>query len=303
MEFMKFDQFTDAVVEKIREYLPETFRNAAVELQTVTKNNNLRLTGLTIRSIDSNISPTIYLESFYDNYKEGEKIEDVLEKIAQVRIEHEVSESFDIEKITDFDAIKDLVTPKIINKGWNNDLLSQRPHKDIADLSIIYQIMLKQGFDGNASIPITYQLMDLWKTDVDTLHEMALHNMTILTPSTLEPISTVLASMVDEETAALFENGAPDGELMWVLSNKQRINGATAILDRTIMGRVEEILGPDFILIPSSTCEFLAIPSTTETDTDSIRQMIKDVNSEMVAADEKLSDHPYKYYQHSLVCM
>ena len=132
---------------------------------------------------------------------------------------------------------------------------------------------------------------------------MALHNMTILTPSTLEPISTVLASMVDEETAALFENGAPDGELMWVLSNKQRINGATAILDRTIMGRVEKILGPDFILIPSSTCEFLAIPSTTETDTDSIRQMIKDVNSEMVAADEKLSDHPYKYYQHSLVCM
>ena len=47
---MKFDEFKDAVVSKIREYLPETFANADVRLNVVTKNNDLQLTGLIINA-------------------------------------------------------------------------------------------------------------------------------------------------------------------------------------------------------------------------------------------------------------
>ena len=69
---MRFEEFADIVVEKIREYLPETFAEASVELKTVIKNNDLKLTGITIRREESNICPTIYLEQYYKAYEAGE---------------------------------------------------------------------------------------------------------------------------------------------------------------------------------------------------------------------------------------
>lgn len=97
---MKFDQFTQEVVDKIREFLPDTFKNAEVELQTVTKTNDLKLTGLTIRSINSNISPTIYLESFYEKLQDDNAdLNSILSEIAEVRVKHEVSNVFDTEEI------------------------------------------------------------------------------------------------------------------------------------------------------------------------------------------------------------
>ncbi len=46
MDKMTFEQFTDAVVNNIKDNLPEGFADAAVELQTVTKNNDHKLTGI-----------------------------------------------------------------------------------------------------------------------------------------------------------------------------------------------------------------------------------------------------------------
>ena len=46
---MEFEEFANAVVENISERLPESFQTAKISLQMVMKNNDLRLTGLTIR--------------------------------------------------------------------------------------------------------------------------------------------------------------------------------------------------------------------------------------------------------------
>ena len=56
---MMFDEFTNEVAGKIREFLPERFSDAAVDLKVVLKNNDHKLTWLTIKAVDSNIAPTI----------------------------------------------------------------------------------------------------------------------------------------------------------------------------------------------------------------------------------------------------
>lgn len=43
----------------------------SVQVNTVVKNNDLHLTGLTILSKGSNIAPTIYLENYYQMYMDG----------------------------------------------------------------------------------------------------------------------------------------------------------------------------------------------------------------------------------------
>ncbi len=291
---MRFEEFTQAVVDQIREYLPIGFANAAIELQTVVKNNDMKLTGLTIRSVDSNISPTIYLEQFYDRYKEGAEIGRVLEDIADVRVRHELKESFDVEQITDFEEVKDRIVPKLIHKGWNEALLADRPYTEVADLAVIYQIMLKHDFDGNAVVTVTNQLMNEWNTTVEELHELAVRNMTRLNPNSIQSMSAVLSEMLGEaETNGLIEQ-LPEDELMFVISNRNKINAAAAILDRGLMTSIVKKLG-SFLLIPSSVHEWILVRNTEDMDIQTISAMINEVNAEQVAVDDRLSDHPYRY--------
>ncbi len=293
MNKMGFEDFATAVVDRIRDFLPQDYANANVELRTVTKNNDMRLTGLTIRSIESNIAPTIYLEQFYDRYSEGEAMSEILQKIADTRLRHEVNDTFCTEQITDFENVKDRIVPKLVNKAWNEELLKDRVHTDMGDLSVTYQILLQQDFSGNATVAITNQLMKGWDIQVSALHALALKNMSRLTPSTFEPMSKVLASMLGEE-AEMFTGGNPEDEIMWVLTNSGKINGSAAVLDKEIMRTVADTLG-DFIILPSSIHELILIRNTKDTDTEMLEQMIKEVNNGQVAQDERLSDHPYRY--------
>ena len=297
---MRFEQFTEEVVNKIREFLPESFANASVELQTVTKNNDLKLTGLTIRCADNNICPTIYLEQFYDKYQSGEDMGKILSNIADVRVRNEVKNGFDVEQITDFERVKDMIVPRLIGKEWNKSLLEQRPHKIVADLAVTYHIMLKQDIDGTASAPITYALMQGWGVDVDTLHELALRNMPVLLPSTFQSMSSVLSEMIykdmdDEDAERLLADMVPQDDLMFVLSNKQKVNGAAALLDKDIMQKIVEKFGEDFYILPSSIHECIIVSADADMDTSQLTAMIQEVNAGQVAPDERLSDHPYRY--------
>ncbi len=295
MEKMSFDVFTKAVVEKIREYLPESFANASVELQTVVKNNDLKLTGLTIRSADSNISPTIYLEQFFEKYQAGEDMNEVLENIADIRLRNELKETFDVGQITDFDRVRGKIVPRLIGKEWNRELLAIRPHKIIADLAVTYHILMGHDFSGIASAPITNALMESWGVDVDTLHDLAIQNMPKLLPSTFQTMSSVLASMMGADAEELLSAMPPADEAMFILSNEQKVNGAAALLDKEIMKTVIERIGKKFFVLPSSIHECIIVPATADMDVSTLVSMVRDVNQSQVAPDERLSDSVYIY--------
>lgn len=199
-EVRSFEEFKNEVVGKIREFLPESFASAEVSLQVVRKNNDLQLTGLTIRSTESNICPTIYLEKFYDEYVEGADMSEILERIAEVRMDHEVSESFDVAQITDFEQIKGKLVPRLINAEMNSELLEARPHKLVADLAVTYCALLDQSFDGTASVAVTNELMKMWNTSVEELHEIAVANLSELLPSTFKGMTEVMSEMMGMST-------------------------------------------------------------------------------------------------------
>ena len=225
MKKMRFEEFTKAVVEKIREYLPETFAEASVELQTVVKNNDLKLTGLTIRSEESNICPTIYLESFFEAYEAGEEMSKVLKHIADIRVKTDTQNTFDAGQITDFDLAKGRILPRLIGREWNDSLLAERPYTAIADLAVTYHILLGQEKDRTASAPITFALMESWGMKTEELHDIAVRNMRSLLPSTFRGMCSVLGLMLSGEESDMMD---PADETMFVLSNQKGMYGATA---------------------------------------------------------------------------
>ena len=292
MDKIKFEEFTQVVVDKIREFLPETFANAEVELQTVIKNNDLKLTGLLIRSVESNISPTIYLESFFEQYQNGEDIQDILANIADTRIKHEVSDKFDVDFVREFVKVRDKIVPRLIGREWNKNLLEERPHTNIADLAVTYHISLKDELGDSASIPVSNQMLKEWGVSVEELHSAALKNLPVLKPATIESMSEVLAAMM----GGSFDDDMfmPQDEVMYIISNESKTFGSASILDKKFMEGVMEAFGTCYLL-PSSVHEWILLSPTDDCNINTLREMVMSVNSSEVSPEERLSDCVYTY--------
>lgn len=64
--YMEYKDFVEQVKAQIQDFLPEKFADAEVTVHQVVKNNDCVLDGLTIRTEESNIAPTIYLNSYFE---------------------------------------------------------------------------------------------------------------------------------------------------------------------------------------------------------------------------------------------
>ncbi|MDO4189926.1 MAG: DUF5688 family protein, partial [Lachnospiraceae bacterium] len=276
-----------------------------VQLNTVQKNNEA-LDAITITSPDSNVSPTIYLNSFYEDYQNGQDMDTIMDRIADVRVEHEVSQDFDVSKITDFDQVKDHIAARVVGMEDNADLLDQRPHAEMDDLAVTYCVMLGEDANGSMSVPVTNQLMETWGVTQEDLHDLAKANQDELTPSTFKSMNEVMAEMMipqimddmglDREAAQeMVESMMPPEDKMFVLSNEQKLNGAAALLDDKMMDQIAEKVGGDFYILPSSVHEVLIVPADAGMDLKDLEAMVQEVNETQVAPQDRLSDHVYQY--------
>lgn len=288
MKRMQFDEFSNLVVERVKDFLPEEFKKASVSLQVVTKANDVKLTGLTISSVQSNVAPTIYLESFYEKYENGEDIDAILKRIAEVRLEHEVADDFDASLVTDFDRCKHLIVPRLVSVDMNMEMLERRPHMLMDELAVFYCIHLDCCKDGTASIAITNDILKMWDMDIEELHELAVNNLPSVLPSTFKGMNEVMMEMTGMEFPEVDEK-------MFVLSNVQKVNGASALLDKEIMNAVIERVGTDFYILPSSLHEVLIVPADAGMDVSDLEAMVQEVNATQVSVEDKLSDHVFKY--------
>ena len=297
---MDFEEFKASVTEQIKDYLPEKYADANVTIQDVTKNNDMQLSGLMIKTEDTNIAPNIYLENFFEQYQDGRDMADILQNIADVRVQHEMNQDFDVSKLTDIDQVKDHIICKLVNAEMNAEYLADKPHTIVEDLAVVYAVDLGGSEAGKMSAPITNKLMEQYGLNTQELHDIAIHN---LAKSQIE-FKTMRDVLVD----MMFPDGIQDGDprafmlppeeenpSMYVLSNADKLNGAAALLDSKTMEDISEKLGGDFIVLPSSIHECIVLPVNEGMDRHTLEAMVQDVNAGQVAPEERLSDHVYMY--------
>lgn len=296
---LTYEEFKDTVVSQIKDYLPADFSNATVSINSVLKNNSLKLDGLSIRRENESICPNIYLNQFYDDYSDGRALEDILLDIARIRQKHSGPVNLDVSTITDFDAVKDKINIKLINSEQNAEYLKGKPHTDIADLSAIYYIDLGTDECGSMTTVISDYLLSQYGISVEELHQTAISNMESNARfcSLFEVLSELMSDNVPTEALCSAD------DMMFVLSNQNKINGASMLLCPTVMDNIAEKVGKDFSLLPSSIHEALIVPDRPDMEVDSLAAMVREVNATQVAKDEQLSDHVYRYDydNHSLV--
>lgn len=292
-EMMNLMEFIEYVKENIKGYLPDAFADATVQVSEVIKNNDQILYGMSILKPEQNISPTLYLEKWYEGYLRGKSLESILKEIAGIRIDADIPEKFDIRQIMDFENCKDKIYPRIINRNLNEKMLKNKPYKTLEDLAIIYFIKIGDLTDGAATMMINDELMKNWNITEDELHSVALQNEQNVQYS-VRSMSSVLKSIGNDMSLGDIENVLNDIIPFFIVTNENGINGSAVLLNTDYLKMIESKIGK-FYILPSSVHEIIVLPESEVNDAEYLKEMVKDVNDSVVEEDEILSYNVYQF--------
>ncbi len=152
-------------------------------------------------------------------------------------------------------------------------------HTDFEDLSLLYYVMLHEEGDIGAAALVTESMLKRWGISQETLHDDAIASCENMYPSDLFDLSEFI--------------GIHGTIPMIVVSNTKRMFGATALFYPGVVQRLSEKLGGNFIVLPSSIHEVIAVPDAK--DVEGLAEMVKEINGLEVPDEDQLSDHVYRY--------
>ena len=266
-----------------------------ITINHVIKNNGCEMDGLVIMEKEKDIAPTIYLDSFYELYTNGENIKNIIRQIEVIYEQNKNNVTFDVNILKHFDTIKDKIVYKVVNYRSNEKLLEQVPHKRILDLAVVFYCLLDNEYGRSATALIYNNNLKNWNVTIDDVYKAALKNTPDLLHSKISSMAALFEKCgvnVDGEEVDLKDYVPSD---MYVLTNESKLNGAACILYENVLYDFAQKLGADLYILPSSVHEVILLPKLSMFEKDELVNMVKEVNTEGVAADEVLSDHVYEY--------
>ena len=296
---MEFINFTSIVREEVEKRTGENYK---VRINDVRKNNGVILRGLTVTQDDINISPTIYLNDYYEDYTNGKAtLVNVVNDVLDTYNRNRVNRSVDMKYFLNFECVKGKVVYKLINAEKNKELLEDIPYVKFLDLAIVFQCLISKedlGTDtGTATILIHHAHLKLWDITIDELYKVAKENTQKLQKYEIKNMHDVICELTEAENSedcddmAEFESSIS----MYVLSNKSRVEGAACILYPELIKDFSNVIGSSLYIIPSSIHEVLLLPSDNLDECDAIKGMIKEINDSQVKIEEVLSYSLYFY--------
>ncbi|MBR1931946.1 MAG: hypothetical protein IJ833_10850 [Lachnospiraceae bacterium] len=288
MELMSF-------AEKLRKAMAKELGEAyEVFVHAVDKNNGVQLQGLTIKRNDRNVSPTIYLEPFWEAYERGVPLAELVKKLRLLYQREMPLQDVDMSFFQDFSQVKHRICFQLVHARSNEKLLKEVPHLKYLDLAICFYFIYTDETLGDGTILIRNSHMQLWNTTAEELYELAGINTPRWLPRQIISSESLLREMFGRR---LFPEGIDLSDYlpMKVVSNEKRILGAACLL---YPGQLEEMakqLGGNYYILPSSVHEVILLPDGPDIWAEQLKEMIAEVNRTQVRAEEKLSDTLYYF--------
>ncbi len=283
---MGFQTFVDDMVELLQERMGNDYE---IKVIRVTKNNDVELTGIAMTRQGDSIFPTIYLEGPYEEYKKGESIADLADWIINCHEEQSMALDLDMDFFQDYDSVKDRIFYKLVSFEKNKKFLKDAPHLRWHDLAIVFYYAMNEDVVKRASINIKRQHMLMWKQNAESLYRAARRN----TKRGMPELLVSMRDLVMELTGICMKE--KDALPMYVLTNKDKRYGASALLYSERIKELAEQLECDLLILPSSVHEVLLLPDDHSREYDAYRKMVEEVNRTQLEPEEVLSYRLYRY--------
>ena len=295
--------FAEGVAKDIRNYLPPEYEDADFQVVQKNKNNGIQLIGVQVNLPERNASPIIYMEQFFDEIRQGEPVECVMNRIASY-IEKSSRAPFMNSGIdlTNYDSLKEHLAIKLVNTQANRKMLQEMPHENIEDLSAIcYVDFPVDSGEGKAALEVRNQHLSIWNIDAKNIFQQARSNTQPVNTPILQSMDEMMLSIFNEEghsTNLLNESvefGLRSHDMLYALTNMEKQYGASMITQPEVLNKLEQLFPEGFYVLPSSVHEVLIVPDNGEVEPRRLGEMVRAVNWAEVKREEVLSDRVYSY--------
>lgn len=252
----------------------EKIMNVQLDLSLSQGNNGVAITDLKIKNTNS---PAVHINEAVDEILSGAlSIKDAAQSIKNTFREAILTESkIDFAGYLDKQFILQNVILVLVNSDKNIATKECEPHRNYLNLTAFYRVIVGKKDDCVTSFRVTNPMVELLKI---TEHEL------------------FDAAMANTKKAGYFTSDF-DGISMFVITTKEAMYGASALLHPEVMQELADNVGSDLYILPSSIHEIIALPCSIYSDTDSLRAMVREINedSSKVAPDEVLGNDIYLY--------
>ena len=282
---MNYEQFKQFLLSILQEKYP--CEEYEIHIRQIMKNNGLRLDGLCIFNKCDPVSPTIYLDGYYERYIGGTILADIIFEIEQeyekgMRLKPRLP---DVESY--YEAVRSQIIMRLVNYDKNKEILEECPYIRFHDLAISFRWLAYQDEIGISTALISNKEMVRWGVSLKELYEDALINTERIFPAQINRLKDVMASK-----GMLSEAGDFD---LYLITNTQGINGATCILYHDILKNFARLHKTSFYLLPSSIHEMMICFTDEQISEDMLLALVKEANHRVVTMGEVLSDNIYYY--------
>lgn len=256
------------------------------------KTNGILRRGLRFSKKGTFISPTIYLEEYYERFCSGCPIEQITKEIIDMYDNVKLQHSWDRENIFDYPWIRDRIVFRVVGREANGEMLKSIPHQEHLDLAIVYYVLFEIGEWTTATMLIGKEHLEMWHVQEDEIRARAEENTPILLPEEMYAMSELLG-----ETGG---KAAPlSKEKMYVLTNRLRSYGASAIFYPDCLEKIGRFLKQGFFIIPSSVHEVIILKESTQRELEEnkvyLSGLVREINATHVHPEEVLSNRVYYY--------
>lgn len=283
---MNFEEFKTWVKENITS--KDWKETSQVEISVVKKNNGVSKAGLSIREDEHDVSPLLYLDDYYIHYQNGELLENIIRNIRADYDKKVQMAAVKIPNLQEFENIRGRVIYRLVNYEKNKDILEDCPHIRLHDLAVTFRWVAHIDDVGVSTSLITNKQVKEWGVSVNDLVLAARQNTPRLFPAQIIDMEEMLAGMV---SFILYPSAIP----MYILTNEQELNGASALLYGDILKDFANKKGADMYILPSSIHEVIMIPADRIDDPKKLSSMVHEANTTVVSTGDVLSDSVYYY--------
>lgn len=265
-----------------------------VEICPVIKNNGREEQNLQIRKKGEMIAPVLYLRDYYNRYREGQSVDQIMEAISRsYHLGMDQAAEY-INLSVDPETIRENIIFRVVNYRKNRKILESAPHIRFSDLAVTFRWLTSCSGNQIGSVLIDDRISELLDMNREDLLQYALKNTERLFPPkicTMEEMMLKLMGLESEKGIYITR----DHPQLYILTNQSGINGASSMLYDRLLADFADEKDTDFYIIPSSINEVLLMPVGAGMEPEAIRKMIREVNTVAVSPDEYLSDSLYCY--------
>lgn len=291
---MTYEEFNDMVCKEISSKMGN---GTEVSVRTVHRANGVCYEGVAAYAGNAGIQSVYPVQEAYEAYKENPSaVQEIIHIIKKemCRIPEGLQEMADA--IRNGEDVKGRIFRRAVNYEKNREWLKNMPYKKIMDFAVTYYIGAGGECQNKYVVNIDNRLLAWLGVAEDELESLAGRNADRVQEPVIMPISEMIRKLMGSQGMDGMENNSNmEGADMYILSNRVNYLGAVCMFDKGILEKFSAMVQDDFYILPSSLHEVILKPKRGNGNWQELRQMVRDINENVLDAEDVLGDEVYLY--------